>query len=356
MNENKKKKNVDSLEYGKYTYIPKLLVWTHVLLEVLYVVVNCTPMIFINIISILVHLSALQNMKKGNIVVSVFTMLIEVYLHVILAAFFMGYDCGFTFWYYGLFCAIFMPAIDIKTSPLQRKSIRMLGVIIIFTYLCYLFVARHGLFISRYNIPLKTTNTLLYINSVISFLSILAYTSAYTKSKDHETAELHGMATHDYLTGLYNRQRLQKIIYWDRYDMEEKTYSEMSVAIMDIDFFKNVNDTYGHLAGDYVLKELAMILLRFASEGITVGRWGGEEFIIIASEEVSYDDFEKFLEKLRAKIEDYDFYFEDRNIKITVSIGASHVEPVDEAKPFIKLADERLYEAKNTGRNKIVTK
>lgn len=345
----------DAIELNKYSYIARLLVATHILLEILYISVNCAPMIYINILSILTHLAALYLMKRGRVNAAIVTMMLEVYFHVIFAAYFMGYDCGFTFWYYGLYCAIYMPAIKSDMSPLLHRLLRMLGVVIIITYLLYIYVARHGILISSYNVSSDVTNALLYINAAVGFLSIFAYTTAYTINMTNENAVLHGMATHDYLTGLYNRQRLQKKIFWERYDKENDKYLEMSVAIMDIDFFKDVNDTYGHMAGDYVLQEIARILLRFSGNGINVGRWGGEEFMIAASDNVSYDEFVNLLERIRTKIEDYDFYFEDKNIKLTVSIGAAHIGNVDEAKPYIKLADERLYKAKNSGRNRVIS-
>ena len=140
----------------------------------------------------------------------------------------------------------------------------------------------------------------------------------------------------DALTRLYNRRHFEN--NFEREFARSKRYgSPLSVAIIDIDFFKKINDTYGHLCGDYVLKEVAYNMVNNFRQTDFVFRYGGEEFAVILTE--TPDENAKVpLERLRKLIENTKFSFNGENIKVTVSIG---------------VADKALYEAKGAGRNQV---
>ena len=156
----------------------------------------------------------------------------------------------------------------------------------------------------------------------------------------------------DPLTGLYNRRHLDSNV--EREFMRAKRYkNDLSIAVIDIDFFKKVNDTYGHLCGDYILKETAYLILETLRKTDIVFRYGGEEFVALLTE-TPLDKAKIPLERLRANIEKYPFNFNGENIKVTVSIGASSVnENINSADEFLDNADKALYTAKNNGRNKL---
>ena len=122
--------------------------------------------------------------------------------------------------------------------------------------------------------------------------------------------------------------------------------------MLDIDHFKSVNDTYGHEVGDKTLIDLAKILKQHSRATDIVGRWGGEEFIIILphtdlSAAIEYADM------LRVKIEDFTFEVID---KITASFGVSSFIDEDTSKSIVKRADDALYDAKHSGRNRVCSK
>ncbi len=155
----------------------------------------------------------------------------------------------------------------------------------------------------------------------------------------------------DYLTGVYNKryinQRLQR-------EIERNIKRDMpTIVIMaDIDFFKNINDTYGHIIGDRILKDFSEILRsNIRSSSDWVGRYGGEEFLIVLN---NTDQRVGVLvsEKLRKLIEEKDFIYDDLKIKITASFGLYEVAKEEEISDIIKHADDKLYVAKMTGRNK----
>lgn len=158
----------------------------------------------------------------------------------------------------------------------------------------------------------------------------------------------------DPLTGLYNRRHFEDNL--EREFLRASRYNNhLSFAIIDVDFFKKVNDTYGHSTGDYVLKEVAYLILQCFRKTDMVFRYGGEEFAVIVTE-TPIERAVVPLERLRKSIEEYPFNYNGQPIKVTVSIGVSEVnEKVESVHQLFEDADKALYKAKQNGRNQIQT-
>jgi diguanylate cyclase len=171
------------------------------------------------------------------------------------------------------------------------------------------------------------------------------------KLLETELEEAKKEAKTDDLTNMLNKKTLNEELQKQEniYKIEQKNYS---VIFFDIDHFKNVNDTYGHDAGDVILKSVGMVLNRYARDVDIVGRFGGEEFIIIMPE-TSKDKAYKFADKIRQIVEKTKFIYKTTRIKVTISGGVSERDETNSMDEVIKLADERLYKAKNNGRNRI---
>ena len=155
----------------------------------------------------------------------------------------------------------------------------------------------------------------------------------------------------DQLTKISNRKSLDEEIakfeeYYTRFG------EDYTIVFFDIDKFKNINDTFGHIAGDTVLTSFATILKRLSRDIDTVGRWGGEEFVAILSK-CSLDDGVVFANKIRESVEKTKFVYKDQRIPVTVSAGVANRKEEKALKDFIKLSDTRLYAAKNSGRNRV---
>jgi two-component system cell cycle response regulator len=159
------------------------------------------------------------------------------------------------------------------------------------------------------------------------------------------------MTVTDGLTNLCNRKQLDATLV-EEIPRARRHGRELSVLMLDIDHFKQINDTHGHLAGDSVLRGLAAMLQKRLRPNDRLGRYGGEEFCAILPE-TALPNAAKIGEELRALVESHVFVAEDKRISVTVSIGASclaaGMEPVD----LYRSADEMLYKAKRTGRNKV---
>ncbi len=158
----------------------------------------------------------------------------------------------------------------------------------------------------------------------------------------------------DGLTGLANRRHLEERMH-EMWEHAARLNEPLAVIMCDIDKFKSVNDTYGHQAGDAVLKQFAEVLKQEAREIDRVGRYGGEEFIVLLPGTV-LDSAVTFAERVRNAIEERTFTFDGGSLKRTVSIGvAAWPHPrVRTCEDLVKFADDALYVAKETGRNRVV--
>ncbi|MCP3888601.1 MAG: transporter substrate-binding domain-containing protein [Desulfobulbaceae bacterium] len=173
---------------------------------------------------------------------------------------------------------------------------------------------------------------------VLAFTNI---TSIKMESKKHEYR-----STHDPLTGLYNRLYINRFLMHELQKFKEIT-EPVSVIILDIDYFKQVNDTYGHAAGDEVLKDLSNILNTNIRSNEKVARWGGEEFLIVLVG-TDLQLAQKLAEKLRKKISGYLF---KEPQKISCSFGVASAKEGDTIASLVERSDNALYRAKERGRD-----
>lgn len=163
------------------------------------------------------------------------------------------------------------------------------------------------------------------------------------------TSELKEKISLDFLTKIYNRNKFEEILAQQIKLFKDLPTHNFSMILVDIDHFKKINDTYGHLAGDHVLQDIAKILSMSSRGSDIVARWGGEEFALLLPN-TNLESAAIAAEKLRGNIENH--AFENVN-KITASFGVAHFHDSDSRIDFFKRADEALYRAKAHGRNKV---
>ena len=166
--------------------------------------------------------------------------------------------------------------------------------------------------------------------------------------------EIYTLTTMDGLTQVYNKRYFVESL--DRELARAQRYRrDLSLVMLDVDHFKKINDTFGHLAGDMVLKDLAATIAGRIRREDVLARYGGEEFSIILPEIDGYNAHQ-FAEKIRAIVEQSHFMFESTVIPVTISMGVSTSgEDTPDAMGLVRAADEKLYEAKRTGRNRVVS-
>ncbi len=183
-------------------------------------------------------------------------------------------------------------------------------------------------------------------------LELFANQSAISLMNSKLYSEIETLAISDGLTGLYNHRKFQEELERE-VRRHKRSGFPLCLALMDIDFFKKINDTYGHPAGDAVLKGVAGIIKNTIRSTDIPARYGGEEFSLIMIES-DLKNAKLVAERLRKKVEDSSFRYENNNIRVTLSIGISSISRDIEKNRLIDMADQALYHAKKSGRNRTV--
>ncbi len=186
-------------------------------------------------------------------------------------------------------------------------------------------------------------------NLIITSAISLAATIFYSKRKDTMDEFLRYNMYHDSLTGLYNRRFLERQM--EQY--AESSKKDFVICMLDIDFFKKINDTYGHSVGDVVLTKLSDVMKEIIGKNNLAIRWGGEEFILYFPDS-SLENVYPIVENLRKRIEDMVIETAEHRIQVTVTIGVEMGRAKRNYQKVIRLADEKLYRGKKQGRNRVV--
>lgn len=277
---------------------------------------------------------------------------------IILAVIFFGWDCGIQHLTFVLLLLIF------TTTYMLMKIKALCGLLV--------YVLRLGLyFYMLYSHPIfppgtKLNTTLQFLNTTTVYLLMILVMSVFasdTLRAEGKLAKankkLHNLADTDPLTKLPNRRYILRHIGECARDSQNPLCP--TIAIGDIDFFKKVNDTYGHEAGDRVLEVLSELFRQTMEPYGVCARWGGEEFLFFF-EHLNLDNANLVLQNLLNKIRATVIPFGDEQIKVTLTFGLEDAllngktaeELTKEIDDVIKVADEKLYMGKQAGRNQIV--
>jgi diguanylate cyclase (GGDEF)-like protein len=157
----------------------------------------------------------------------------------------------------------------------------------------------------------------------------------------------------DALTGLYNRRHFMELAAM-QFERAKRSGAGCHAMMMDLDFFKNINDTYGHLAGDAVLRKVSFCIKEIVRSYDLVARYGGEEFVVMISDS-DEETALRLAERIRIHVEENPCRYEDHSLSITFSIGVAASEDADSFETLLRYADEAMYVAKKNGRNRVAS-
>lgn len=333
-------------------FVNIFLIISCIFLMVIYVLTDNVLMTRVNVISLLYHLLFFFRCFK-NKELFIGSSFLEIFIHMVLATMSYGWHASFQNWVFALIIATFLPSFKSNVYRPSYKRSFLYAAIIIVSYFAFA-ISTNATHINVHSMVDQNYIMVLFIfNNVVTFSSIIMFSIFYTTKSEQRANELSRQAEYDKLTGLYNRYSLEQVSK-DVLQEAEENKKPYNVAIIDIDFFKDVNDTHGHLSGDDVLREIANIL-RFSNKDIIPSRWGGEEFVLLAPHTVSYKRFMNILERLRLKVSKTKFKIEDgKSINLTISIGAVSSNDYKCLDDVVGIADDNLYKAKKTGRNKTI--
>ncbi len=221
-----------------------------------------------------------------------------------------------------------------------------------------------GLVLVIFSLPDHSFNATVYpmefkIRIFVSYMTIVIITAVYEYSRQETflrmkelSRQLDIMAKHDALTGLLNRRGIYDRLEYEHTRMTRNKNS-FSILLGDIDFFKTINDQYGHATGDHALKRLARLFEEQTRSQDLVARWGGEEFLILLPD-TNIKGAYTLGEKIRRAIENLTVEYSQKQVKFTMSFGVAemaHDRPYEEG---ITMADRQLFKAKRQGRNKVL--
>jgi diguanylate cyclase (GGDEF)-like protein len=248
---------------------------------------------------------------------------------------YLNHNTGF-----GLIWTIFVPIFGVALFGSKQ------GIIISFIYYLLLFSL---LFYGLHYWEDSSWNLLSFLRLVFASLVLLWVLYVTENSFEKVSLVLEKMTYTDTLTKLYNRRKIDEIMAEKCYDYERYGTS-LSIAILDIDDFKEINDTYGHDVGDKVLSELSQILKENSRKSDIIARWGGEEFMFIM-QNTEKNDALKTMEKLREVIAKHTFTIVGH---ITCSIGVCEInKDISNANKLFSCADKALYKSKHNGKNSV---
>lgn len=190
------------------------------------------------------------------------------------------------------------------------------------------------------------------LSALTSYIAIAVNNSIQSELLIRQKNELELLSNTDVLTKLYNRrfmvQRLSEA--WERYLREHIPFS---LALMDMDFFKRINDSFGHAGGDYMLVETVNQIQSQIRPYDILARWGGEEFLLLMPN-TSVDTASSICERIRTAVETYAYRYDDKQVSSSITIGLAESEEATSPEDLIRKADQYLYVGKETGRNKVV--
>lgn len=339
----------NNLDYEKLTYLRIALfaMLLHILYIVIFAVLSMSLLSIYNIFSSLFYLTiALVILYKRKYKLAIVSIHVEV---AVFAAIFTAYN-GMRM---GVGMYLLSMASTVYFNPFSHKCIPyILAVCDMFIYVILRVITNIFIINGLVQLSLAPSTFLHLFNACGSFLIIILAAYFTDTSFIHDKAQLEEanealaeIANYDNLTGLQSRH-----FFTERAEQFDPL-SYTAVAIGDIDDFKQINDTYGHLCGDYVLQKTAELMRKTLDpEKVDICRWGGEEFVFLFHEH-SFNDAYNSLEKLRKRVENYDFHHNGTQFKLTMTFGLISTLNKKFTPKMLETADKLLYRGKHQGKN-----
>lgn len=280
--------------------------------------------------------------RRGRHDEAIIVMGLEAVVHAVLAVGFLGWGSGFAYYLIAV-----VPA-TMFIDRLRTTTVLLIAMVLCLVFMALYVYASHG----EFGVPGPVLRLINYGNIAVVFAAIGIMTYYFRRGSDAAERRLAELAGTDPLTRLPNRRRLGEVLDAERL-RGERGGRPFAVVLMDIDHFKRINDTLGHDAGDFVLRNVARVLRDTLREQDHVGRWGGEEFLAVLPES-SVEQGRLAAERLREAVERARLEVEATRVPVTLTLGVALCAggaPVD---PVIRAADEALYEGKGAGRNRVI--
>ncbi|MBE6015190.1 MAG: GGDEF domain-containing protein [Lachnospiraceae bacterium] len=331
-----------------------LLFLIHAVFLLFFLITRIYLMAYINIFSVTAYLLNLYILEKEHYRLAFNVVYFEILFHSIFGIIILGHSSGFIM--LAIAVVPFIVYYDRLLSLYQSEGVRypeyfgfMAGAVAVAEVISWKLPP-------LYKVPQEVYDGLrlaLFILVVIDFYYVMVKLMGTVRSAENRLREqksiLERVSKQDALTGMENRRGIMEYL-----TRATTSGTQFAVIMLDIDNFKQVNDTHGHDCGDFVLIKVSNIINSCVRKCDVVSRWGGEE-VLIYLPGCDAGDVVIIAERIRSTVESEMFIYNGRSFKITVTIGTEVSEKHDSIEGIIKVADERLYRGKNSGRNRVVS-
>ncbi|MCM1102483.1 MAG: GGDEF domain-containing protein [Clostridium sp.] len=328
----------------------------HLLYMQLFTMCSVFPLVMYNLVILSLYILLLLAVKSEQVVLVYSLTFVELVFNAVLSTVMIGWNSGF------FLCIICVVPISfyLAFSALKSKLRILLPLFLtVFAYVLYVLLYQHMkrnaplILIDEADFPvlfMANTFVVFFLMAVVSFNFIIEMQDS-TNALMTQNEDLGHEANVDPLTGLLNRRGME-VHLQETMNRAKVKGTLFSVIIGDIDNFKRINDTYSHECGDRALIHVADIMKNAIRQGDAVCRWGGEEFLILVQ---GNGEIARMIgERIRQTIENHSFMYKEDEIKFTMTFGASAYVPGFAMATIIKQADDKLYEGKTSGKNKVV--
>lgn len=333
----------------------------HVIMMFMYHIMGVWQLALYNIIVIAYYSYCYTTVREGKIFRGYLLTFIEIVFQMVITMFIIGWESGFYTYVISIipvyyYISMFIGGTDHKKgehvfTPMIWSFVTL--AVVLATYITDQFVTP---MVTLETAPLKVAFTfnVFFASMLIIWMShffVLGYKNSIDILAKKNTT-LDEEASLDPLTGLCNR-RTMEVKLEDALGEAKKTGALFSLVMGDIDFFKRINDTYGHECGDVALVQVAEILKTCVRDGDVVCRWGGEEFLLLVKGNRNVAS--NVAERIRARIENNVVEYGENRITFTMTLGVSTYAPGYSLESLVTQADENLYYGKEHGRNRVVS-
>ncbi len=333
------------------------IIVVHILMVVIYHLMNVWQLSLYNIIVTAFYSYCFNEVKEGKILKGYLLTFLEINVQMIFSVFIVGWDLGFYTYVIGLIPLYYY--LNMFVGGEDDHTFRPLAWSLINVVLFFITYVLSRAFTPMVKLSSVQTSIGFLFNVFFAFQLIIwmshFFVLIYRKSivnLEDKNASLDIEASEDPLTKLYNRRTMEASLEKAMEEAKRKG-AFFSLVMGDIDFFKKINDTYGHDCGDAALVAVSEILLSCVRDGDMVCRWGGEEFLLLIIG--NRDAANAVAERIRQRIEDNVVEYGGNEVKFTMTLGVSTYAPGYALDTLLAQADENLYYGKEHGRNQVVS-
>lgn len=350
-------RRIVSSEKFKYSTLIYCIATVHIVLVALFWYLHVLPLILFNVVSVILYLSCAKAIQSNCPLIYIFYIVYaEIIAHSFIATICIGWRFGFPQYIVALIPFGYYMCHSLIEGRRKYLVATLFGIAGFISYTgCRAISLFSG---SVYDVHTSSAfEFVIYsFNTICTFMFLLLFSLIFVYEMQNATNKLRDqnnilekLASTDPLTGLYNRRSMQIFL-----NHALESGSDFCVFMCDIDNFKKVNDTYGHDFGDEVLKGVSSIIQKYVNDYDYVCRWGGEEILVLCNNSTLEQAYQ-VAENVRRNIANNIFYFEDKIIHCSVTIGVSAHQKKDSIEDMITKADANLYYGKRNGKNKVIS-